>query len=229
MAIGVVGPRVPSSRQEFDVQVCESCGRFGRLGEETCCGERTTSVETTVICDQPELPSVVSEVFGLSATDLAVCYALDQLDEATVDELTNHFDRDRSTVSRSLDRLGELDLVEKRPRIPESGGRVHVYSSRPLDDVRRRLELGLYAWVDAAVEEVDELDRRKMETMADRETDPVSGSASRDAADGPTDETSTTEDAADAMASDADEETERSVDEEAERSLLDRILEGPRS
>lgn len=179
---------MPSSRQEFDVHVCESCGRLGRFGEETCCGERTTPVETTVVCDPPELPSVVSEVFGLSATDLAVCYALDQLDEATVDDLTDHLDRDRSTVSRSLDRLGELDLVEKRPRIPESGGRVHVYSSRPLDDVRRRLELGLYAWVDAAVEEVDELDRRKMEMMADRETD-----------------------------------------EDAERSLLDRILEGPRS
>lgn len=172
-------------------------------------------VESTAVFEPSELPSLLHEVLGMSETDLAVCHALHGTEEATVKELTSKLDRDRSTVSRSVSRLAERDLVEERSRIPESGGRVNVYSALPMEEVQRRLKRNLYGWVDAGAEQVDDLDQTKMEVMAERASEPV---PEADAADD-----------AGELGGAAEAEQASPADDGVDRPFLDRILPRKRS
>lgn len=82
---------------------------------------------------------------GISSTELAVCKSLLAQEQATIGEPVSRLPRDRSTVTRRLDHLVELGVIEKESRPIERGGRENVYSPTAPDDVHRILRLGLYA------------------------------------------------------------------------------------
>lgn len=165
------------SASDLDIYECSTCGDV-RLsdGDATCCGRRMGVVERPVPIESPDTEEIVREVFDISPTELDVCRQVMAAGETTVGELVERVDRDRSVVSRHLNHLVELGVVEKRSRVLAEGGRIGVYSSRSEDVVRRQLTLGLYAWCLDAIERVEDVNEEKIAMMAegaDTETDAV--------------------------------------------------------
>ena len=164
-----------SSDVELSVYRCESCDDY-QLGtaEMTCCGESMTEVDDTVPIESPDEGTLMRTVFDISETELEVCRCLMAEPEITVNELTEMVDRDRSVVTRHLNHLVDLGIVEKRSRVLSDGGRVNVYSHRSVDAVRRQFKLGLYAWMTEAVDVIDDLSEEKVSLLVqgdDPETD----------------------------------------------------------
>lgn len=158
-----------SSEHELAVYECRSCGDY-RLEstETTCCGDPMTELDDTVPIEQPDEERLMRTVFGISETELEVCRHLMAEPEVTVEELTEAVDRDRSVVTRHLNDLVDLGVVEKQSRVLSEGGRINVYKHRSVDAVRRQFKLGLYTWITDAVDVIDELSEEKIELMVRR-------------------------------------------------------------
>lgn len=147
------------------VRECPECGSLA-FGDEfvTCCGGRMNSVEASPVV-HPDLKTVLRDVFGISETGLEVCICLMEDGEATSADIAERLDIDRSTVGRQLNHLADIGLLEKRQRLLKDGRYVHVYSPVPVEEVRERLTVGLYAWVGEALELVENVNREKVKAL----------------------------------------------------------------
>jgi predicted transcriptional regulator len=148
------------------VYECGECASvsFGEA-ESTCCGESMAPVEAEPV-KPPELAVVLRDVFGISETGLKVCLCLMEEGESTANEIADRLGIDRSTVGRQLNHLTDIGVLDKRQRILKDGGYVHVYSPVPVEEVRKRLTVGLYAWMDEALELVEHINREKLDALA---------------------------------------------------------------
>ncbi|MFC4451355.1 helix-turn-helix domain-containing protein [Halorussus aquaticus] len=148
--------------KEREVHKCQHCGNvsFGRSGSDSDEEERPSAVEL------PELAVVLREVFGISETGIRICVFLMEDGESTAGELADHLELDRSTVSRQLNHLTDIGLLEKRQRLLSEGGYVHVYTPVDVEEVRQRLTVGLHAWMDEALELVEDINREKVAALA---------------------------------------------------------------
>lgn len=155
---------------ERDVEAyeCSSCGSLGRHERAQCCGEPREPLDATATYDPPSVEQVANAVFDISSTELAVCKAIMEEDEATIDDLTAKIPRERTSILRHLNHLVELGVVEKKSRVRRAGGRVNVYTSVPVEEVYRAFRLGLYTWLEDAEAMVDELSQEKFEGMIEQ-------------------------------------------------------------
>lgn len=162
--------------REVELYECPSCNRRKLDGEATCCGRPMETIETTVAFKPPELEQMVKQVFGIASTELAICEVLMAEGEATISELSKQIPHDRSTISRHLNHLVSLDMVTKRSKNLNGGGRAHVYSFVSPDEIRQNLHLGIYMWSKEARELADELTQAKIEAMVEQSGEATSGS-----------------------------------------------------
>lgn len=117
---------------ELAVYRCESCGNY-QLGTAAvrCCGDAMTEVDDTVPIDSPDEEELVQTVFDISETELEVCRCLMAEPEITVEELAEMVDRDRSVVTRHLNHLTNLGLVENsRASSPTAGASTSTHTGR---------------------------------------------------------------------------------------------------
>lgn len=148
------------------VDECRHCGSVS-FGTRPSSDEVPTSEAVSV--DDPELPVVLRDVFGISETGIELCVRLMGEGESTAGDLAEQMDVNRSTVSRQLNHLADVGLLEKHQRLLTEGGYVHVYSPVDVEKVRRRLAAGLHEWCDEARELVEHVNREKLEAMAEAE------------------------------------------------------------
>jgi len=152
---------------------CETCGGIG-IGDNRpkCCGEPMTATETgETAVSEPSLETLLQTVFEMSGTELDVCLCVMEGGELTVAALAEQIGYDRSVVARHLNHLAEFGVVEKRRRIRTEGGHVYVYTPQPAEVVRERLRGEFLSWVRLATAQLDDLQREKVEAIADAETD----------------------------------------------------------
>ncbi|RLM36497.1 MULTISPECIES: helix-turn-helix domain-containing protein [unclassified Haloarcula] len=152
---------------------CETCGGVG-IGDNRpeCCDGPMETVETAeAAVAEPSLETLLRTVFDMSGTELDVCLCVMEGGELTVAELAEQIGYDRSVVARHLNHLAEFGVVEKRRRIRPSGGHVYVYTPQPPEVVRERLRGEFLAWVRLATAELSDLQREKVEAIADAGTD----------------------------------------------------------
>lgn len=95
---------------------------------------------------------VLATVFDLRRSDVEVYAALVRTERATTTDLQPVIDLDRSNVNRSLLTLRSLGLVERRPRLLETGGQQYHYSAVQPGEARRMLRRGVDEWAAAARE-----------------------------------------------------------------------------
>lgn len=155
------------------VYECPECGGVS-LDASACCGESLTSVDVEPV-EHPDLAVVLRDVFGISETGLEICLCLMEEGESTAAALAERLGIDRSTVGRQVNHLTDVGVLDERRRLLEDGGYVHVYSPVPVEEVRKRLTLGLYAWTDEALEVVERVDREKLDALARGDADPAAG------------------------------------------------------
>jgi predicted transcriptional regulator len=154
---------------------CESCGNLGvGRGDIVCCDspmERAGGDDTGV--EKPSLDQLMRTVFDMSETELDICLCVMEGGEQTVSELAERIGYDRSVVSRHLNHLADLGVVDKRRRLLKEGGQVYVYTPTDPAAVRRSLSGAFAVWVQEAASLIESLSREKVETMVDAdERDP---------------------------------------------------------
>lgn len=161
---------------ERDVEIyqCPSCGQVKKDSEPTCCERQMETIETAVVFESPEVEEIARQVFGATSTELEICDVLMAEGEASISTLTEYFSCNRSTISRHLNHLVERGVVTKRSEELKDGGRVHVYSCIPADELRQKLEIGFYMWADEAMKKIDEQMQSKIEAAG--QTDRVTTS-----------------------------------------------------
>jgi len=129
---------------------CESCGgiAFGNAPEGRCCGTAMSPLDPAAV-DLPDtqLDRVLQVGLGLSPTSLEIACWLVEREEVRTREITAAHDYDRSTITRHLNRLHDVGLVERQSRSREGGGHVYLYSAGSSADLRRGFRRGLSVWM----------------------------------------------------------------------------------
>lgn len=164
--------------EEFSITECPACETLS-MGEQdrpsSCCDEPLDGVAVDdVEVESPALEELLAMVFGMSQTELDVCLCVMDVGETTTKEIADELGVDRSHVSRHLNHLLELGVLEKQERLLEGGGRVNVYTPASLETVRRNFTVGLFAWFSEATEVLEDLSREKVEAIADLGEDEAS-------------------------------------------------------
>jgi predicted transcriptional regulator len=155
--------------EELTIMECPDCETImlgGADDRSRCCDEQLRPIETgNVEIEPPALEDLLGMVFGMNETELDVCLCVMDVGEATTSEIAAELEVDRSHVSRHLNHLVDLGVLEKRQRLLEAGGRVNVYTPASLETVRRNFTLGLVAWFDEAVDVIEGMSREKVEAI----------------------------------------------------------------
>ena len=151
------------------IMECPDCETItlGRDDDRSqCCEHPLRPVETgDHEVESPALENLLGMVFGMNETELDVCLCVMDVGEATTSDIAAELDVDRSHVSRHLNHLVDLGVLEKRERLLEDGGRVNVYTPASLETVRRNFTIGLIAWFTEAVDVIEGLSREKVEAI----------------------------------------------------------------
>ncbi|MFC7138529.1 helix-turn-helix domain-containing protein [Halosimplex aquaticum] len=151
------------TEREVDLYECASCGALKEHEAASCCDGQMEAVDATAVFASPDVETVAREVFDISEMELTVCKRLMRDGEATVQDLASQLNRDPSNINRRLNHLVELGMVEKRSRGLPTGGRVHVYSHAPIEEVQRRFRIGLYGWLTETTELLETFNQEKFE------------------------------------------------------------------
>lgn len=150
------------------VYECAKCGNVGiGDGEIRCCVGPMAPIESVSVVDDPTLNDLLGSVFDMSDTELEICLCVMEGGDLTVSELADEIGYDRSVVARHLNHLAELGVIEKQRRLLERGGHTYVYMPVSEDTVKRRLTVAFLTWVRGAIEQLDSLQREKVESIAD--------------------------------------------------------------
>ncbi|UIP00950.1 MarR family transcriptional regulator [Halobaculum sp. CBA1158] len=110
-----------------------------------------------------DLDEVLRVVFGMSPAELDVCLCIMEGGPSTVADLTARVEYERTVVSRHLNHLADLGVLEKRRQILDQGGDVYVYSPVPPAVVRDRFHRSFLRWAAEATARLDDLSRQKVE------------------------------------------------------------------
>lgn len=158
-----------SGSSRLSAYSCRHCGS-AVLEErpQPCCGEEMESVDVDAV-REPEQRVLLRHVFGISQTGLDICTFLVEQEEATPAEIARALDIDRSTVTRQLNQLRELGVMECREESLAEGGRTQLFSPAPMAEIRQRHREALLSWTAHAISRIEELDEQKLEAAAARE------------------------------------------------------------
>lgn len=157
---------------------CQKCEEYALMSEKSskkdCCGdgmERVREGEIEADVETPQSEGVLRDIFGLGETSLNICFCVIDNDGATVSEVAEEMEIDRSAVSRHMNRLVETGILTKQERNLKQGGIVHVYEHEDPEVVKERLKLGAYFWTSKTIKLINELNDEKMEAMMDENVD----------------------------------------------------------
>ncbi|MDH5020331.1 helix-turn-helix domain-containing protein [Halobacterium rubrum] len=106
---------------------CEGVALDDRHRE--CCGEPMEPV-TVDAAKEPDLATLVTQVFGVSETGVDICVLLMERDEVTIEDIAAALDVNRTTASRQLTQLRSLGVIERREESLDDGGQRYVYTAR---------------------------------------------------------------------------------------------------
>ncbi|MEF8843141.1 MAG: helix-turn-helix domain-containing protein [Haloarculaceae archaeon] len=166
------------STGRYAVLECPECDNtvlaLGRDDSQTSCHgepmERVTDVAMDV--ERPEIRQVLLQAFGLPKAGLDVCLCVVGDGPLSATEVAASLGYDRSTVTRYLNELVDLGLLQRSELNREGGGVVNVYYSVDLERMRRKTLLGFCVWAGEAaalVEEANLTKQRYLEETPDRE------------------------------------------------------------
>jgi predicted transcriptional regulator len=120
----------------------------------------------------PELRQVLLDAFGLPKAGLDICLCVIGEGPLSANEVAETLGYDRSTVTRYLNTLVELGLLQRSELNREKGGVVNVYHSVDLDQMRHETLVGFYIWAGEAATLIEEANLTKqdyLEANPDRE------------------------------------------------------------
>ncbi len=162
----------PSTGQ-YDVYECAECDNVVlSVGADdpsmSCHGEAMRPVrDVEMSVRPPDLRQVLLDAFGLPKAGLDICLCVIGEGPLSASEVAEKLDYDRSTVTRYLNDLVDLGLLQRSPLNRESGGVVNVYHSIDLERMRRDTLVGFYVWAGEAASLIEEANLTKKEYMSE--------------------------------------------------------------
>ena len=121
---------------------------------------------------RPDVRQVLLQAFGLPKAGLDVCLRVVGDGPLPASDVADSLGYDRSTVTRYLNDLVGLGLLQRAELNREGGGVVNVYHSVDLEQMRRESLIGFFAWAGEAATLIDEANltkQRYLESNPDRE------------------------------------------------------------
>jgi predicted transcriptional regulator len=155
----------------YNVFECPDCDNVVlTLGQDeppmSCHGEPMERVEDPSIqVKPPDIKQVLFEAFGLPKAGLDICLCVIGEGPLSASEVADELGYDRSTVTRYLNKLVELGLLDRSELNRESGGVVNVYHSVDLEEMRRETLLGFYVWAGEAAALIEDANLTKREYL----------------------------------------------------------------
>ncbi|MEF8775289.1 MAG: helix-turn-helix domain-containing protein [Haloarculaceae archaeon] len=162
----------------YDLFECPDCDNVVlALGRDdppmSCHGqemERVTDLQMQV--KPPDVRQVLLEAFGLPKAGLDICLCVIGEGPLSANEVADSLGYDRSTITRYLNKLVELGLLQRSELNREEGGVVNVYHSVDLERMRRETLIGFYVWAGEAAALIEDANLTKqdyLEENPDRE------------------------------------------------------------
>lgn len=138
------------SSDRYTVFECPNCDNtvlaLGRDDPPMSCHDESmkpvTDVEMRV--KPPDVRQVLLDAFGLPKTGLDSCLCVIGEGPLSASEVADMLGYDRSTVTRYLNKLVELGLLQRTELNREEGGVVKAYHSVDLERMRRETLVGFY-------------------------------------------------------------------------------------
>ncbi|MFB6219075.1 MAG: helix-turn-helix domain-containing protein [Halobacteriaceae archaeon] len=158
-------------RERYSIYECRECGNIvltvnPAAEEMTCHGTEMREItEWEMEVQPPDLRQVLLDAFGLPKAGLDICLCVIGEGPLSPSEVADILDYDQSTVSRYLNELADIGLLEKAQLNREGGGFVNVYHSIDLDEMRRETLVGFYVWAGEAASLIEEANVAKEEYM----------------------------------------------------------------
>jgi len=160
-----------STTSKYDIYECPDCDNvvlvLGRDDPPMSCHgdpmERVTDCNIAV--EPPDIRDVLLQAFGLPKAGLDICLCVIGEGPIPAGEVAEQLGYDRSTVTRYLNELVDLGLLERSELNREGGGVVNVYHSIDLERMRRDTLIGFYVWAGEAGSLIEEANITKQEYL----------------------------------------------------------------
>lgn len=169
-AAGVLGREDPFERDlseaAYSIYECGTCENivFTLASDSnlTCHGDEMIEItECEIDVNTPDLRQVLLDAFDLPKAGLDICLCVIGDGPMSPSEVAETLDYDRSTVSRYLNDLVDIGLLEKSQLNRESGGVVNVYHSIDIERMRRETLVGFFVWAGEAASLIEEANLTK--------------------------------------------------------------------
>ena len=172
------GVRYDLSASTYAILECTHCDNtvlaLGRDDPSMSCHggamEHVTDPEMDV--RRPDVRQVLLRAFGLPKAGLDVCLRVVGDGPLPASDVAESLGYDRSTVTRYLNDLVGLGLLQRAELNREGSGIVNVYHSVDLERMRRESLIGFCVWAGKAAALIDEANltkQRYLEESPDRE------------------------------------------------------------
>lgn len=130
----------------------------------SCHGEAMVPIsDSDLSVQRPDIRDVLLSAFGLPKAGLDICLCVIGDGPLSANDVAERLEYDRSTVTRYLNDLVDLGLLERTVLNREGGGVVNVYHSIDLAQMRRDTLIGFYVWAGEAVSLIEEANLTKQE------------------------------------------------------------------
>ncbi|MFB6297875.1 MAG: helix-turn-helix domain-containing protein [Salinirussus sp.] len=165
--------RYDPSSSRYDIFECPDCDNvvlaLGRDDPPMACHDqpmqRVTDPEIGV--RPPDVREVLLDAFGLPKPGLDICLCVIGEGPLSASDVAETLGYDRSTVTRYLNELVDLGLLQRSALNREAGGVVNVYHSVDLERMRRETLVGFYVWAGEAAALIEDANLTKQDYLAD--------------------------------------------------------------
>ncbi|MFB6297248.1 MAG: helix-turn-helix domain-containing protein [Salinirussus sp.] len=159
------------SDQRYSIYECTQCDNVVLTVSEsadrmTCHGQPMEEItEWEMEVQAPDIREVLLNAFGLPKVGLDICLCVIGEGPLSPAQVADILDYDQSTVSRYLNELSDIGLLQKSQLNREGGGFVNVYHSIDIETMRRETLVGFYVWAGEAASLIEEANVTKEEYL----------------------------------------------------------------
>jgi predicted transcriptional regulator len=155
----------------YDIYECPDCENIvlvvGRDDPPMSCHDQPMELvrDVEMSVKRPDVRQVLLEAFGLPKAGLDICLCVIGDGPLSANEVAEQLGYDRSTITRYLNKLVELGLLQRSELNREAGGVVNVYHSVDLEQMRRDTLFGFYVWAGEAASLIEDANLTKQDVL----------------------------------------------------------------
>jgi predicted transcriptional regulator len=102
---------------------------------------------------------VLKAIFELNSLDYQVFQCLQQQGPLRADQIAELFNKERSTIYRSLQKLSTCKLCKKTTCTLPAGGYYHLYSCSETKEIKQEVEHCIDAWYHQVKDTIKKIDK----------------------------------------------------------------------